>query len=301
MLVIGLTLKTVESIFPWHFTASFNIKKDPHSIRVMSWNVEQFTILQYKTHPEIKQQMLDLINQYQPDIACFQEMVAGDNRKAINNLGDFQKRLQFLDYFYSYDTKMDYDADHHFGIIVFSKFPIINKQTITHFPNDYNSTFQYADIIVNNDTVRVVNIHLQTLRFTSNNLQYLDDPIKSDSDLSKSKSILKKLKTGFLKRAVQAQNIKSEIDKSIYPVIVCGDFNDVPNSYAYSLIGEGLQNAFVKKGFGFGRTFSGISPTLRIDNIFADKKFAIHQFTRIPKKLSDHFPVIADLSLDHQP
>ena len=38
-----------------------------------------------------------------------------------------------------------------------------------------------------------------------------------------------------------------EIDQSPYPVIVCGDLNDVPNSYAYNHIGRGLRNAFVEK------------------------------------------------------
>jgi endonuclease/exonuclease/phosphatase (EEP) superfamily protein YafD len=78
-------------------------------------------------------------------------------------------------------------------------------------------------------------------------------------------------------------------------VIVCGDFNDVPNSYAYCTIGKGLQNAFTQKGSGLGRTFSGIAPTLRIDNIFADKRFTINQFVRDSKKISDHFPIVADM------
>ena len=51
------------------------------------------------------------------------------------------------------------------------------------------------------------------------------------------------------------------------------------------------------KGAGIGRTFSGISPTLRIDNIFVDKRYSVQQFTRIAEKLSDHFPIITDISL----
>ena len=87
------------------------------------------------------------------------------------------------------------------------------------------------------------------------------------------------------------------MDKSPYPVIVCGDFNDVPNSYAYHTIGKGLKNAFVEKGSGIGRTFSGISPTLRIDNIFVNPTFDVLQYTRIAKKMSDHFPVFADVEM----
>ena len=69
----------------------------------------------------------------------------------------------------------------------------------------------------------------------------------------------------------------------------------MPDSYAYATIRADLQDAFVEKGAGISRTFSGISPTLRIDNIFADKKFTITQFTRVKKLLSDHFPIVADM------
>ncbi len=100
----------------------------------MSWNVALFVILEHKTHPEVREQMFELIRQYQPDIACFQEMVGGDDNKAINYLGDFKRLLGFTGYHYSYDTRLDFDQAHHFGIIIFSKFPIINKQTITSPP-----------------------------------------------------------------------------------------------------------------------------------------------------------------------
>jgi endonuclease/exonuclease/phosphatase family metal-dependent hydrolase len=102
-----------------------------------------------------------------------------------------------------------------------------------------------------------------------------------------------------MKRKIQSDRIREAIDQSPYPVIVCGDFNDVPNSYAYGTIGKGLKNAFVERGAGIGRTFYGISPTLRIDNIFADARCNIVQYVRIRKELSDHFPIIADLHMEH--
>jgi endonuclease/exonuclease/phosphatase family metal-dependent hydrolase len=133
---------------------------------------------------------------------------------------------------------------------------------------------------------------------SSTNLDYIENPsIKTDTDIKRSKNLITKFKTAFLKRISQADRVRVEINKSPYQVIVCGDFNDVPNSYPYEKIGNGLQDAFVLKGLGIGRTFSGISPTLRIDNIFVDKRFSVRQFTRIPKKLSDHFPIITDIGL----
>jgi endonuclease/exonuclease/phosphatase family metal-dependent hydrolase len=288
----------VINIFPFNFSSSFSIQKKAEGLRVMSWNVEQFNILHHKDHPEVKQEMLDLINQYDPDIACLQEVVAGNKKKGINYFPDIQKALRFADYLYSYSLADDFDNSHHFGRVIFSKLPIVNKQTVVNYPNDYNATFQYIDVLKDNDTIRVFNVHLQSLKFSKANLSYLDQAgLNSDSNITESKSIISKIKTGFIKRSIQANFIKDEIDHSPYPVIVCGDFNDVPNSYAYETIGAGLQNAFVEKGWGIARTFSTISPTLRIDNIFADKRFRVLQFTRVKKLLSDHFPIIADLTL----
>lgn len=287
---------TIRNIFSFHFSDAFEIKKNEKALRIMSWNVEQFNIQHYKDKPWIKQQMLDLINYYDPDIACFQEVVAGEKKKAINYFPDIIDKLNFKDYFYSYAIKDDFDSYHHFGILVFSKLPIIKKQAFVNNPNDYNSSFQYIDVLKGADTIRVFNIHLQSLKFSKENLSYLDKGgLKSDSNITESKSILSKIKTGFIKRSVQADFIEDEISHSRHPVIVCGDFNDVPDSYAYATIRAGLQDAFVEKGAGISRTFSGISPTLRIDNIFADKKFTITQFTRVKKLLSDHFPIVADM------
>lgn len=295
-----IAFKPITNIVPFRFSTSFQKEKQPNALRLMSWNVEHFDILEYKTHPETKQKMLQLIKEYQPDIACFQEMVGSDSiRKAINYIPDIMETDGFSDYHYSYNPKLDFDGNHHFGIIIFSKYPIINKQTISFFPNDYNSIYQYIDVVKGADTVRVFNIHLQSLKFTNTNLEYIDSPSMTDEeDLKKSKSLISKLKKGFLKRKQQAEWISAEIDKSPYPVMVCGDFNDVPNSYAYSTIGRGLQNAFAEKGSGIGRTFSGISPTLRIDNIFVAQSYSVLQYTRINKKMSDHFPVFADVQME---
>lgn len=301
LLTIILAYKPIINIIPIRLAQPFIKQKHPLQLRIMSWNVEHFDILEHKTHPEIKKQMEDLVNEFYPDIACYQEMVGSDDTPgAINYVFSLQSQLNFSDYHYSYNPKLDFDGDHHFGLIIFSKYPIINKQTVSFYPYDYNSIFQYADIVKTSDTIRVFNIHLQSLKFSASNLNYINNPsVKDEIDLQKSKNIISKLKVGFIRRKIQAERIKEEMKKSPYPIIVCGDFNDVPNSYAYDVIGKGMKNAFVEKGAGLGRTFSGISPTLRIDNIFVDKKFTVDQFTRVKKKLSDHFPIIADIDLNH--
>lgn len=298
LLFIALSFRAATNIIPPNPPSHFLIEKIPGEIRVMSWNVELFNILQYKDKPQVRQQMFDLINKYNPDIACFQEVVAGENKKAINYLPDIFNALHFHDYLYSYQLRDDFDRHHHFGILVFSKYPIVRKQTIVNNPDNYNSTFQFIDVIINGDTVRVFNVHLQSLKFSEENLHYLDSGVNTASkNIEESKSIIAKIKTGVIKRSYQAEFVKGFMNNSPYPMIVCGDFNDVPNSYAYETIRKGLQDAFVEKGFGLSRTFSEYSPTLRIDNIFVGRRFKITQFTRIKKRLSDHFPIVADMKL----
>ncbi len=300
LVAILLAYGPVNNILPLRLSHSFNNAKPENTVRVMTWNVAQFNVMDDEAHPSVKKQMIDVINEYQPDVACFQEMVAEDSTVTDHgHVDDFLEKLHFKNYFYSYNSKEDFWGYAHFGLIIFSKYPIINKQTISWYPHDYNSIFQFVDILKGNDTIRVFNIHLQSLRLSRSNLKYIDKPsVEDESAIKESKNIIGKFRTGFLKRKQQADRIRAEIEKSPYAVIIGGDFNDVPNSYAYHTIGKGHKNAFVKKGGGLGRTFSGISPVLRIDNIFADKKMNVLQFLTIKKKLSDHFPIVADVEMD---
>ena len=299
IITIAIAWQPLGQIFKFNQGDDFKISKLPNSLRVMSWNVEHFDILEHKTHPERKQEMLELIKKYSPDVACFQEMVGGDvDSTAINYVPYIAKELGFKYYYYSYDKRDDFDGKHHYGIITFSRFPIIQKYTYSPPATNYNSIFQSIDVAKDNDTFRVFNTHLQSLKFSDESRQYIEDPtLRGEIDIAKSKNIISKFKTGFAKRKLQSERVKKSMNESPYKVIICGDFNDVPNSYAYNTIGKGLKNAYAEKGTGIGRTFSSISPTLRIDNIFVDNKLMVEQFIRIKKKLSDHFPIIADVQL----
>ncbi len=297
ILSILLAWVPLKHLVKIRISEDFSAKKANSSLRVMSWNVEHFKIAENKTHPEKKMQMIGLINRYQPDVACFQEMVASDkNPEAINTIAGFVKDLNMPYYYYSYNAKLDFDKDHRFGIIIFSRYPLVNKMTISYNPNNYNSIFQYADLVKGKDTFRIFNAHLQSMKFSDENRRYIENPdVDEEKDLRESISVLKKLKNGLAERKAQSIRLKKEMNESPYPVIACGDLNDVPNSFAYTTIGKGLQNAFAEKGAGIGRTLSHTSPTLRIDNIFADRRFIIEQYVRVNKKISDHLPIIADL------
>src|SRR5690606_33953427 len=148
------------------------------------------------------------------------------------------------------------------------------------------------------DTIRVYTTHLQSLQFGARDYKRIEN-IKSGQDgiVDNSKTIFSKLKRGISHRKIQVDIITQVLKDSPFPVLFCADLNDVPNSYAYFEIRGNMQDAFLKKGFGIGRTFNALSPTLRIDYILADDNFEINQFKRIKKQYSDHYMLVADVSL----
>mgnify|MGYP006267932973 CR=1 FL=1 len=288
----------MQNIVQWRLPQEQQ-KKSENALRILTWNVEHFDIKEHKTRPDIRDSMIDLIKDCEPDVACFQEMVASDSiSSAINYIPYFSRKLNMKYRTFSYNTRLNYDKKHHFGIITFSKYPIINRKTLGFPPYDYNSIFQYSDIVKGTDTIRVFNVHLQSQKFNKQNRDYAENPsLSRDSVLEESQSLIRKLRRALIKRREQSNHVREEIEKSPYPVILCGDFNDVPNSYAYYHIGEGMQDAFKAKGSGLDRTYLGISRTLRIDYIFSQPSFEVARYDRIKKKFSDHYPVMADLFL----
>jgi endonuclease/exonuclease/phosphatase family metal-dependent hydrolase len=108
------------------------------------------------------------------------------------------------------------------------------------------------------------------------------------------KNIYRKLANAYRIRAQQARLIALEIGKSPYPVIVCGDFNDTPTSFAYHRIAKNLEDSFIKSGKGTGNTYNNtLLPPIRIDYILHSKIFQSSAFSVLNAPYSDHFPIMA--------
>ena len=115
--------------------------------------------------------------------------------------------------YFCYNKKDDFDNKHRFGIIIFSKYPIIETHTVRSDPLTYNSTFEYVDILKDADTLRIFNFHLQSLRFSNNDLQYIkEEAPNGEVKLNESKNVIAKLKTGFLLRKLQSNRIKEAMN-----------------------------------------------------------------------------------------
>lgn len=285
--IILLGWLLVNSFFQISF--DYTPQKSKTQIKVLSYNVKVFDLYNWSHNLVTRSNIYKLITDENANIMCLQEFFSRDNN-TFNNL-DSLIAIQKAKYVHvEYTTTVE--KIHHWGIATFSAYPIVSKGRVD-FGYRSNNICIYTDVKIKNDTVRIYNMHLQSIAFANDDYQYMDDiqNNKETEDLKHSKNIGKRLKRAFIKRAKQADLIKQSINESPYPVIICGDFNDTPSSYTYHHIKKNLSDAFVESGNGFGKTYIGKFPSFRIDYILHSKQFKAYDFTTIHKELSDHYPI----------
>lgn len=299
-LILGYS--NIRALIGFHFGTHFTDAKPANSIRLLTWNVAWFDEQDNnkKDREPYRQHMLDFIKEQDADVLCFQEYLESATlRRKANNLRDITR----LGYPYHYKVQ-DYgktDGTLSIGVAIFSKFPIMDSLRI-RYPGP--ETLRAAesligiDIAIQGQRARIYTTHLQSVLLRKDDYRYLQI-IKNaeDSMLMASRSIVRKLRKGYSFRGEQADIVRKQLDSCPYPEVICGDFNDVPNSYTYFRVKGNRQDAFREKSSGIGRTFSHISPTLRIDYVMADQQFEVVQYKRFFLPYSDHFPIVTDLRL----
>lgn len=296
IIVLLAGYKSINTFWAFNPASGFEYQKKPNQIRIASWNVARF--LEWKRNNNEKSQtrlkMLDQIKKQSPDILCLEEFFHSPDSVFYNNISEI-RAMGYPYYYFSYDPDGDLQ---YIGSAIFSKYPMLDTGLVRYFRPSIPEALVHADIKVNNDTIRIFTTHLQSVQFRQRDYEAISE-IKNaeDSLYSNSKTVLSKLRKAMALRSSQADIARQIMDDSPYPTIFCGDLNDTPNSYTYFTIRGTMQDAFLKKGFGIGRTYSSLSPTLRIDYILTDHQFEVKQFTRVVKYLSDHFMIMADVEL----
>jgi endonuclease/exonuclease/phosphatase family metal-dependent hydrolase len=264
------------------------------AFKILSFNTRLFDLYNWTKQPDTKQRIFDLIKTENPEIVCIQEFYTSETRPGFDNLKDL-KALREKTYVHVAYTDTTH-GNAFWGIATFSKYPIVRKGNIL-FNEVTNNICIYTDLKINNDTIRVYNAHFQSNRLRREDYEFLGNPKQEKEKLTASKNILKRIKAGTIKRSKQVDVVANHMENSPYPVIICGDFNDPPSSYTYNRLRDNLKDAFVESGFGFGNTYNGLIPLLRIDYILHDKRFNSNNFQITKADLSDHFPVSCRLEL----
>jgi len=223
------------------------------------------------------------------DIVCLQEVDVYKNEKYLT-LPELRKALNKYPYTY-FDFKI-YNKRHQYGLAVFSKYPLLNKNTIRY--SSRGNISNYCDVVFGEDTLRLFNNHLESNRLE---LTDLPDSIDSESIKESAQRISGKLGSARKIRHEQANAIRAEIEKSPYPVLLAGDFNAIPLSYTYlKLRGWDLRDCFLESSIGkWGATLTKRKIGIRIDYILCSDQ--LHPVSmRIDKvNYSDHYPVTATI------
>ncbi|WP_345054569.1 endonuclease/exonuclease/phosphatase family protein [Hymenobacter glaciei] len=178
-----------------------------------------------------------------------------------------------------------------FGMAIFSRFPIVQRGTIPFGKLTQNHAM-WADLARPKDTIRVFNVHFQSMSMAES------DIVKATESRTglrqKAPNLLRRFRNGAVARGTQVDTVLARVLRSPYPVLLAGDFNDLPYSYTYDQLADHMQNSWATAGLGVGATYHGQLPFLRIDQQFASKEWQVlgcrvHQEV----KWSDHYPVEA--------
>lgn len=280
-------------------------------LKIMTYNVHLFDLGGWTKDNTTQRKLVDFIQEQSPDILCLQEFYMDQKdpkqpfTEIISNLGypymEFTKQSNYEKNRITRQAAADERVS--VGIAVFSKYPLEKKKDVELAGINYYRLLS-TDVKINDSfSFKLIAAHLQSFSLGNQERVFIEK-MKEPSELNKSnqsktKSLLKKLMLANQVRASQANDIAKIIkENKEKPLIICGDFNDIPGSYVYNTIQSQLSDPFVSKGFGLGRTFSGIFPTLRIDHIFYnDKYMKALSYEIIRQNLSDHFPVTVEFAL----
>lgn len=217
------------------------------------------------------------IKKHNPDILCVQEISSRHEKWPTISEG------------YQTDIGKISDMNNH----ILTKYRIIRCGEIEGLSLRNG---MWADLKIKDDTVRVVNLHLQSTSIRPEDTQFLEkhEYILDRERESKLRSIVERLVENNSKRAVQARQVADFLKNSPYTTVVCGDFNDVPLSYTYNLISRNLKDTFSVCADGFTHTFNTRYGILRIDHILLSPSVEVVSYeVDTEAHYSDHFPVIS--------
>ncbi|MDR2234400.1 MAG: endonuclease/exonuclease/phosphatase family protein [Tannerella sp.] len=263
-------------------------------IKLLTYNVMAFG---YKDHTkESPNPIIQYIADSEADIVCLQEFFLASHPNFLT-----QQKIDKALYMYPYHhnislvTKKNYTI----GLAIYSKYPILNSRKIRYDSAFNGSTVHEID--VNGDTLNVINNHLESFKLTTEDRSNYTDfltHINMDTFDELRETVQQKLGTAFLIRAEQAEIVAEEIQKlNAKYLIVCGDYNDTPISYAYRVVKSSMGDAFADAGTGLGTTYNQHYFWFRIDHVVHTNNIKTYRANVDKIPMSDHYPMWCYLEL----
>jgi len=253
--------------------------KKQNGLRIATYNVAMFG---RETSGFMAQDILAEMRNQKVDVFCIQEYneVSGDKNNSES----------YHDYF-PYMVKGRDD------MVIFSRYPIVKHDKLEF--EESNNSVMWADIDVNGNEYRIFNVHLETTGINrtlrkAGKLMAQNQEVNSNRLLN---AIYGNYMMGMYFRSGQAIMVANEMRQSPNPIILCGDFNDIPYSFVYkTMLGE-MVDGFKECGKGWMYTYRGGKKAVRIDYIFHDQSLKGLEYYRSDLTYSDHFPVFMKIAM----
>lgn len=264
-------------------------------VKLMSWNVRLFDLYSWGSHPKVRDRIFEVLRREEPGILCLQEFFHSSNNRLFRTRDEIVDNMGYREHL-GWAASAAYER---FGVATFSKHPITGRGRID-FGRRSSNICIWTDIRIGEDTVRVYNAHLASYHFGRDDYRFIEGIERertTDSLMAGGSRIMRLLRGGAARRAEEAALIAEDMDRSPHPVVFCGDINDVPMSFAYGVLRDGRRDAFVESGQGFGGTYIGDLPKLRIDHVLHAAAIASWGFHVLPEELSDHHAIVATVAV----
>jgi endonuclease/exonuclease/phosphatase family metal-dependent hydrolase len=273
------------------FPVAFKAKNIPEkTLSILTYNI-QYLEYPYENEEDNVHPAIRYIQESDADIVCLQEV--GDIvLNKIKNKKAYRKALKAYPYIISGSSEGLY------SVVCLSKYPY-HKSNRIKYESKSNSSFMY-EILVGDDTIRIVNNHLESNKLDPVEKKKYSTTLRNrdSGNISELARIIKsKVGSATSIRGQQAMKVHEMIEDSHNKTIVCGDFNDVPGSYTYRKIRNGLADSWIEKGFGWGNTFHDNLFLFRIDYILHSKDLECVECKIDRVRYSDHYPLRAKLVL----
>lgn len=224
------------------------------------------------------------------DIVCFQEGASEPDFYQKHVIPLLRKRYPY----YNIQLRQQQSP-----MGIFSRWPLVDKEIVTR--SGSNVVVAYRVMRSVGDTIRVVNCHLSSIGLSEAQRGFYSATVHgyvANADTSGGVGgILRAFCAAAGRRALMADTVAAYIaahrEESL---IVCGDFNDTPVSYAVRRVASGLTDCYRAAGNGIGRTFCRDAIVVRIDHLFCSSRWQPVQCRVVPVETrSDHYPLLATL------
>ena len=294
VLSIAVSWPSIRVVCPMHlFPPKVKPEEELLQFKVMTFNAQYF-IYNEDEYWRNDNRAFDYLLDCDADLVMIQEGNAGHYLQQMPSVTDCYDKLK---------SKYPYRADNKKtgNLSILSRYPIEYEDKI--LDTDSNECAVFYKMKIKGRELHIVNLHLQSLHLSGGDrelyLEYTSPHNMKEKIENRDKfrsSVWAKLSTAFKLRADQADEVRARIEELGENVIVCGDFNDTPCSYAYRTIrGKDFEDTYQDCGFGPEITYHENRFLFKIDHILYRGDMRAVNIERPSVKISDHYPLIATM------